>query len=665
MDPGPLGEVVVILAFSVVVVVAFNRLRLPSIVGFLFVGMTTGPHGLQWLQNDDLTRLLGDIGVAFLLFTIGLECSLSQLRTMNGALFGVGALQVLVGTACGALIAWALGIAWPGALIIGGALSLSSTAIVVKQLHEQMETQSRHGRLAFAILLFQDLAAVPFLAVIPILAGSHGETLGWAPLYALIKAAVAFAITWSLGHWVLRPLFHEVTGARAPDLFTLTVLLVSLAAAWVTSLLGLSLALGAFLSGAMLGETEFRHPIEADIRPFRDVLLGLFFVTVGMQLTIDLITPVWPWVLLVTSGLVLGKGLTVAMLTRLTGYDQSTALRTGMLLGQGGEFGIALLTVALGTGLLSAQSIQPVLAAIVLSMALAPLLIRHNGHLASRLLKHRSRRAGARREHEIAEAVPGVGGHVIICGFGRTGRHIANLLRAEGFSFVALDLDPTQIKEAWEAGERVFYGDAAQAHMLEAAGLKRARALVISFDDLQSALKVLHHVHEARPDLGVLVRARDDASLEQLLSAGASEGVPETFEASLMLAFQLLLLLEIPVGTIMRRIRAVHGSQYQLLQGVFREAAPGQDEAAERLREHLRSVTLHDGASAVGLRLKDLDLKRDGVIVTALRRDGMRLSRGHRDVILRAGDVLVLHGTPQQLKRSITRLLNGTNGTPG
>jgi CPA2 family monovalent cation:H+ antiporter-2 len=243
--------------------------------------------------------------------------------------------------------------------------------------------------------------------VIPILAGSHGETLGWAPLYALMKAAVAFAITWSVGQWVLRPLFHEVTGSRAPDLFTLTVLLVSLAAAWVTSLLGLSLALGAFLAGAMLGETEFRHPIEADIRPFRDVLLGLFFVTVGMQLTIDLITPVWPWVLLVTSGLVLGKGLAVAMLTRLTGYDQSTALRTGMLLGQGGEFGIALLTVALGTGLLSAQSIQPVLAAIVLSMALAPLLIRHNGRLASRLLKHRGRGAKARREHEIAEAVKG------------------------------------------------------------------------------------------------------------------------------------------------------------------------------------------------------------------------------------------------------------------
>jgi monovalent cation:H+ antiporter-2, CPA2 family len=348
-------EVLILLGVSVAAVAVFSRFHLPPIVGYLFVGFITGPHALGLVHPGEVTHLLGEIGVAFLLFTIGLEFSLSQLRAMKSVLLGLGGTQVAVGTVSGALISWALGIEWAGAFIVGGALSLSSTAIVVRQLADQLELQSRHGRLSLGVLLFQDLAAVPFLVVIPILAAQTGQSLVWPLILALIKGTVAFPIMLMLGHWALRPLFHVVTASRAPDLLTLTILLVSLAAAWITSVLGLSLALGAFLAGIMLGETEYRHQIETDIRPFRDVLLSLFFVTVGMRLDSALLAPVWPWIALILSGVIIGKGLAVALLTHAAGYDRSTALRTGLVLGQGGEFGIALLTLAVGTGLIAAE----------------------------------------------------------------------------------------------------------------------------------------------------------------------------------------------------------------------------------------------------------------------------------------------------------------------
>lgn len=653
-------EVLTLLGISVVAVAVFSRFHLPPIVGYLFVGFITGPHALSLVHPGEVTHLLGEIGVAFLLFTIGLEFSVSQLKAMKTTLLGLGGTQVAVGTVSGALISWGLGIDWAGAFIVGGALSLSSTAIVVRQLADQLELQSRHGRLSLGVLLFQDLAAVPFLVIIPILAAQTGQSLVWPLILALIKGAVAFLIMLMLGRWALRPLFHMVTASRAPDLLTLTILLVSLAAAWITSLLGLSLALGAFLAGIMLGETEYRHQIETDIRPFRDVLLSLFFVTVGMQLDSAQLLPVWPWIALILTGVVIGKGGAVALLTRAAGYDRSTALRTGLVLGQGGEFGIALLTLAIGTGLIAAEQIQSILTATILSMAIAPLLIRHNGEIAARVFRRHPPHEHTRRERQIAEAVRAIDGHVIICGFGRTGRTLANLLKEEGFEYVGLDLDPEQIRHAWEAGERVFYGDATHGGILEAAGLSRARALVITFDDVRGALKILYRVRAERGELPVLVRARDDATLEQLLDAGATEGVPETLEASLMLAFQLLLLLEVSVGAVTRRMQAVRSTRYQLLRDVFQEpdiAVSGED-------RHLRTLRLAVGSPAVGERLCDLDLGA-GVVVTMVQRHGRPVPARDPELILEADDVLVLHGTPDQLERVRGWLLKGGTEEPG
>ncbi|MCP5424732.1 MAG: cation:proton antiporter [Gammaproteobacteria bacterium] len=657
MPHSNLTDILTLLALSVVMVAALRKLNLPPILGYLCVGVLVGPNALGWLEDSATTHLLGEIGVVFLLFTLGLEFSIPQLLALRKPLLGLGGAQVLGAALSGGLIAWASGISAPAALVMGGALAMSSTAIVVKQLTEQLELQSLQGRLALGILLFQDLAAVPFLVMIPILAG-ESHTLGLALSMAFGKGVVACVSLLALGRWLLRPLFHQIAASRSAELFTLTVLLVSLAAAWVTYLLGLSLALGAFLAGMMLSETEYRHQIESDIRPFRDVLLGLFFIIVGMQLAWPMLPTIWPWVLLLTLGLVLGKGLFIALLTRLAGYDRATALRTGAVLAQGGEFGFALLALALQQGLVNDAQSQPILASIIVSMALAPLIIRHNSLLSKALFATQPGGA-ARQAREIASATRTFQGHVIICGFGRIGQNMARFLRDEGFTYVALDLEPGRIKAAWEAGEWVFYGDATHRDILQAAGMTQARALIITFADPRSALRILRHARSLRKDLPILVRTRDDTNLDQLLEEGATEVVPETLESSLMLAVQLLLLLEVPIGRVVRRMRQVRGDRYQMLRMFFRRSEAERRPEMGRDHERLRSVFLPSEAFAVDKPLGELRLTELGVSITAVRRAGIRGDEPLADLRLAAGDILVLGGTPEQLARAEERLLKG------
>ncbi|NJN45550.1 MAG: potassium transporter KefB, partial [Candidatus Competibacteraceae bacterium] len=608
MSHSGLHEILTLLALSVLIVAALRRVNLPPILGYLFVGVIVGPQALGWLEDSETTRFLGEIGVVLLLFTLGLEFSIAQFLVMRKTLLGLGGAQVVGGTLAGGLIAWASGVPGPAALIMGGALAMSSTAIVVKQLTEQLELQSSHGRLALGILLFQDLAAVPFLVMIPILASGNPQAIGLPLLIALLKGMAAFAVMLALGRWLLRPLFHQVAASRSAELFTLLVLLVSLTAASVTYGLGLSLALGAFIAGMMLSETEYRHQIETDIRPFRDVLLGLFFIVVGMQLDVTLLPSIGLWVVLLTFGLIVGKGLYIVLLTRVAGYDPTVALRTGTVLAQGGEFGFALLALGLHQGLFDATQSQPILASIIVSMTLAPLLIRYNEPLARTLFTN-VKGGPAHRAQEIAGAARPFSKHVIICGFGRIGQNMARFLRDEGFGYVALDLEPARIKEAWEAGEWVFYGDATHQDILAAAGLNQARALIISFDDTRSALKILRNARALRDDLPVLVRTRDDTHLEQLLEAGATEVVPDTLEASLMMGVQLLLLLEVPVGKVVRRMRRVRSNRYQMLRTFFRRTEGERHREAARDHERLRSIYLPADAFAVGVTLDALQLE--------------------------------------------------------
>lgn len=658
MEHNLLPDVLILLSVSVFAIAIFRRMNLPAILGYLVVGIITGPNVLGLLSDSDVTRLLGEIGVAFLLFTIGLGFSIEQLMSLRKILLGLGSAQVIAGTLSGAIIAWMVGVPWRTAVIVGGALSMSSTAIVTKQLTDQFELQSQHGRLSLGILLFQDLAAIPFLVVIPPLAAGGQQFSATLLLIALVKGMLALIIMLLVGRTLLRPLFREITRTFAPELFTLTVLLVTITSAWISDLLGLSFALGAFLAGMMLSETEFKHQVETEIRPFRDILLGLFFITVGMQLNPSLLPPLWPWISLLVVGLMLGKGLLIAMLAYMGGYHPERALRTGIVMGQGGEFGIALLTLAVSNGLLAPDNNQPILAAIIITMAMAPLLIRYNSKISVRLFPDKEAQQTTRAVTEISEATHGIEDHVIICGYGDTGRNLAVPLSEEGFNYIALDIDPVRVKHAWEDGEQVFYGNATHPEMLEAAGLSKAKALVISFNDPGKARKVIHYVRSKFENLPILVRAYSDDDLELLLEEGATEGVPDTFETSQMLAVQLLLLLEVPVSNISRRIQAIRGDHYHSLQAYFSAVQPRGLSAREHVRGHLRTIIIPAGAFAENKHVEDLHLENVGVLVTAVRHPEGNDNRSEGQ-LLRAGDLLVVHGTVEQLNYAENIILTG------
>ncbi|MCU7915035.1 MAG: monovalent cation:proton antiporter-2 (CPA2) family protein [Candidatus Thiodiazotropha sp. (ex Gloverina cf. vestifex)] len=651
--------ILLLLGVAVLTVTLFRRLHLPPILGYLIVGILVGPFGTGMVASTEDTRFLAEFGVVFLLFTIGLEFSLPQMIAMKGSVFGLGGSQVLITSIIIAIGAWLLGLSPQAAVISGAILALSSTAIVIKQLSEQVELNAEHGRLGVSILLFQDLAVIPLLVVIPILASDSGSSMIWPLLQAVVKAALVFAAIMAVGHWLLRPLFHEIARARSAELFTLTVLLVSLAAAWLTHEAGLSLALGAFLAGMMLGETEYRHQIEADIRPFQDVFLGLFFVTVGMRVDLVSLLPILHWVILLSVTLILFKASVILILARLSGRSIATAFRSGLLLAQGGEFGFVLLDLSLGSGLLPGEPGQLLFAAIIISMAASPFLIRYNGKLAQTFCTLRSGSSGTGEIGEIQEESEDLEKHVILCGYGRIGQNIGRLLDREGFQYIALDLDPGVIREAHEAGEPVHFGDAVRQEILQAAGLQRASAVVLTFEDHLSAMKILAHVREEVPTLPVLVRTKDDAHLDELEAAGAAEVMPEAVEASLMMGGQLLLLLKVPGSRIFKIMREIREDHYKLLRDFFHGEEAMDIEHDEAFLERLHTVTLPERAFAVNHSIEDLHLWDWDVSITAVRRGGIRGESPGPETWLQAGDVLVLAGTPQHLEHAEGLLLYG------
>ncbi len=655
-----LGNSLILLAASVVGVALFRRLNLTPVLAYLLVGMLVGPHALGWISDTEDTRFLAEFGVVFLLFTLGLEFSLAKLVAMRQAVLGLGSTQVLASLGIAAVVAWSLGLSAEAAFVVGAVLALSSTAIVIKQLREQVELNSRHGRSAVGVLLFQDLAVIPLLIIIPALgSGGDGNGLGLELAWALGKGLVVTALLLAAGHWLLRPLFHEVAQAHSAELFTLTVLLVALVSAWTTQVAGLSMALGAFLAGLMLSETEFRHQIEADIRPFRDVLLGLFFVTIGMLLELRALPDIVGWVLLTSAGIILFKTLLITLLSRAFGDEPGVALRTGLVLAQGGEFGFALLSLGLRDGLLDAQTSQVVLASVILSMIATPFLIRYNGHIAKRLFRESyvENREGTRKA--IRADAEELSDHIVICGFGRTGQNVARFAEDAGMEILALDLDPVIVRMGREAGNRVYFADSTHRDLLRAAGVERARAVVITHHDCIGAVKTVSHCRSLNPDCTILVRTATDNYMDDLLAAGATEVVPDVFEASLMLSSHLLDRLGIPQQAIQERAREIRHDNYRLLRHVIQGQGTPSIEASDRQRQQVRTVTLPSGAHAVGRRLSELGLETLGVNVDAVRRHGIKGEEPAPAMALRAQDVLVLYGTPEQLEKAENRLMQG------
>ena len=653
--PQTLQLILVLLGCAVVAVVICRLVRLPPILGYLIVGMAVGPNALAWVPDSADVRDLAEFGIVFLMFSIGLEFSLPQLKTMRRAVFGLGLAQVTITTLFAMVVVHLLGFGWQAGFALGGALAMSSTAIVSKMLAEKMELATPHGRDIMGILLFQDLAVVAFLIIIPALgkrAGDLAEELGLAAL----KAAIALTLILFAGQKPMRAWFHVVARQRSSELFMLNLLLITLGLAALTEIAGLSLALGAFLAGMLIAETEYRYQVEEDIKPFRDVLLGLFFVTVGMALNLAVVGENIVWVVVLLVVPVIAKLALVVILSRAFGATLGSSLRNGFYLAQAGEFALVLLAVAREQQILSPTITQIVLAAMVLSMLQAPLLIQYAEKIVRRLTAN-DWLARAAQITRIAATTMARQQHVIICGFGRSGQNLARLLESEEIGYVALDADPERVRGAAGDGTSVVYGNASRKEALFAAGLAKARAVVITFADTPSALKILHHVHEARPELPVIVRTVDDSELERLLDAGAAEVVPEVLEGSLMLATHSLLHLGVPLNRVLTRIRAVRDERYNIFKGFFHGASDMAD-AADNLQPRLQSVHLTERAFARGKGLSMLKL--DGLVeVTGVRRKGARARRPGPDWVFESGDVVVLLGRPANLSLAEQRLLKG------
>lgn len=658
--PSALDLTLLLLAASVLGVVAFRSLNLPPMLGYLAVGILIGPHAFGLVPDTGGTRYLAEFGVVFLMFSIGLEFSLPKLKAMRRIVFGLGLAQVLATIAAVMLAGYAahrflgLEVTLAGAFALGGALAMSSTAIVLKLLAERLELETEHGKRIVGVLLLQDLAVVPLLVIVPALV-KEPENVGLALGAALAKAAVLLALLLAGGQWLLRRWLHLVARRKSHELFTLNVLLVTLALAWLTEHAGLSLALGAFVAGMLIAETEYRHQVEEDIKPFREVLLGLFFVTIGMLLNVRVVVEQFGWVLAALVVPTAFKFLLVVGLARALGASAGTAIRAALPLATAGEFGFVLLQQAGGLRLLPPEMMQIVLAAMLLSMLATPFLMHYSDRIALRFVASEwMQRALALTQ--IATRSMATEKHVVICGYGRTGQHLAKMLERENIDYVALDLDPDRVREAVAAGDSVVYGDAGRRETLAAAGVNRAAALVITYNNTASALKVIHFAHELNPRLPIIVRTADDTDLDKLLRAGATEVVPEIFEGSLMLGSHALVLLGVPLARVVKRVREARDSRYRLLRGYFHgadDAAAFEDEAHVRLH----SVPIEAGAAAVGRRLGDLGLAEAGAEVTAVRRRGIRGADPSDDLVLQAGDVLVLRGVPEALELAEQRLL--------
>jgi len=651
-----LTSVLLLLTSSVLAVALFRALKLPAMLAYFFVGMLFGPFGFNFLPSTESGRHVAEFGIVFLMFSVGLEFSLPKLYAMRKTLFGLGGAQVLITLGVSMLVGWLAGLGLPTAFVIGGALTMSSTAIVSKILMERVDLNSRHGRLSIGILLFQDLAVIPILVLIPAL-GAHSGDLRTLLGLSLIKTAVLLFVLFKFGKVVINFWFELVAGQRSRELFIMNVLMVTLLLASATKLAGLSYALGAFIAGMLISETRYRYQVESDIAPFRDILLGLFFISVGMLLDFHFMLNHIGLVLTLLVGFVMFKALVIAILTRAFGYETGVGIRTGIILAQAGEFGFVLLALGLEQKLIGGDELQIVLAASLISMIIAPFIIQKNGRIARKLAKNYTVKSG-QVVSQLEGAAKDLNNHVIICGYGRSGQYLGRFLKEENIPFIALDIDPARVQDAAAAGEHVMYGDAGRRIVLEAAGGARAKALIVSYSDMRASMKVLHVAQEAHPHLPVIVRTYDDADMDAFREAGATEVVPEVLEGSLMLASHALVLLGVPLNRVVKRIRLFREERYKMFKGYFRGVTDTNDVNNRLMRLH--SVEISRQSYARKLRLDHIDFAKYQVEVQMIRRPNMLEDIQPRpDIVLAEGDVLVLLGSAQNLIAIEIYLMSG------
>ncbi len=582
MEAAPLDtsfykEALIVLGAAGVVIPLFHRLHVSSVLGFMLVGIVVGPFGLaslaphlSWLSAITIgapgsIEPIAQLGVVLLLFMIGLELSFERLRVMRRLVFGLGPLQVVLSAAVLAGATILLGHSRISAVVIGLALAMSSTAVVIQVLSEDKRLNTATGRTSFAILLFQDLAVVPVLLVLGALGptGHAGSAVGFG--LAIGQALLAVAVIVALGHLVLRPLFRSVARTRSAELFVAACLLVVIASSLVTAAAGLSMALGALIGGLLLAGTEYRRQVEVTIEPFKGLAVGVFLISVGMSLDIRTLGAHPLLVVGAAIGMVLLKMLVIVPLTRAFGLNWANCLRSGLLLGPGGEFAFVIVSVALGQHLLPPDAARAVLIVTALTMATTPLLSR----LGDRLAPRRASNTPVDPKMLVPEASDALP-RVIIAGFGRVGQTLAAMLEVHEVPYVAIDRDPDRVARQRAFGMPVYFGDITQIDLLRRLHLDTARALAVTLDDPAAATELVAHARAERTDLLIVARARDAEHAAHLYRTGASDAVPETIEASLQLSEAVLVDVGVPIGPV---IASIHEKR-AALQAAIRAMVP-------------------------------------------------------------------------------------------
>ncbi|MDG4813010.1 monovalent cation:proton antiporter-2 (CPA2) family protein [Hydrogenovibrio sp. 3SP14C1] len=644
-------NIVFLLVITVGLVSISRRFHLPPILNYILVGIIVGPFGFGLIHSEKSISFLAEFGIVFLLFSIGLEFSLTQMMSMRKMVFGYGGLQVLLTGALVYLTCQMFGLDIETSVVIASAFALSSTAIVIKQLTEQSEIQTRHGRAAVGVLIFQDLMAIPLLILIPALGTATGNSLPAELGVAFLKGGIVVVVMLFVGRYLLRPLFHEVASSKSQELFTLTVLTVVLGAAAFTEEMDISMTLGAFLAGMMLGETEYRHQIEADIRPFQDILLGLFFITVGMMISPAVLQNDFFIIIGITLGIMLVKSVVIFGIMKTFKKPQGVSIRAAVTLAQVGEFGLVLITLALSYELLPDELGQILLTSAVISMMVTPLLVKFNGRIANRLCRQSYQNNFSEMENVIKEDTKFLSDHVVLLGFGRVGQTTAKFLEQAHVPFVALDMDIKRVHEAQQSGEPVYFGDSAKHSIIKATNLSTAKVAIITFHNYHAAIKTLKTLKDVAPELPILVRTQDDSHINELMAAGATEVVPDTFESSIMLASHLLLMIGQPPSQVLRQTRAARKGRYSLLNGMY----PGESDYTPfdnaQIGQVIQPIRLNESAFAIGKRLEDFPFSKLDIGIKSVKRGSVRGDDPDMQTRIRAEDVLIVQGLPENIDK--------------
>ncbi len=660
-----LNDIVVIFALSTVVLFLCSRLKVPSIVGFIVTGILAGPHGLGLVKSVHEVTVLAEVGVVLLLFAIGIEFSLKSLLQIRKSVLVGGSLQVLLTILTASVIAGWFGQPLGKAVFMGFLISLSSTAIVLKLFQERAEVDSPHGRTSLAILIFQDVIIVPMILITPLLAGEAADS-GGSLLLLLAKALAIIVLVVVSARWVVPWVLYQVARTRSRELFLLSVFLICLAVAWMTSSAGLSLALGAFLAGLVISESEYGHQALGNISPFRDVFTSFFFISIGMLFDGGFLFDHPLLIVLITAGVMTLKAALGGISVTLLGFPIRTAVLVGLALSQVGEFSFILSKTGIDHGLLEGDVYQMFLSVSVLTMAATPFVMAFAPRVSdfvSRLPLPARLMSGLHPVEGIK--VAGERDHLIIIGFGVNGRNLARAARAGKIPYVIIEMNPEVVRDEKAKGEPIYYGDATQEAVLEHADIKDARIVVVAISDPAATRRITELVRRLNRNVHLIVRTRYLQEMKPLYELGANEVIPEEFETSVEIFSRVLAKYLVPRDEIERFIAEVRADGYEM----FRSISAGGGASFPDLELNVPGIEVsalrvEEGSCLVGKTLARSDLRRRfGITVVAIRRDSEILSNPDGETLIRSGDVLIVLGAPERVA-SAAGLFCGGSGDP-